>query len=89
MLSNFARTFCRWCAGTRICIDDVQIPRPPVSIMYPELTEIDLLSARLASIRQDISRRLWLVDTGVRTPAYEALIDRMSQLQYSSERRVG
>lgn len=42
---------------------------------------------RLAAIRADISGRLWRVNAGMESAAYNQLVDQMAQAQFAGERR--
>ena len=43
---------------------------------------------RLASIREDISTRLWPVMQGMSSPSFNELMDHMAQLQFQGEQRT-
>lgn len=43
---------------------------------------------RLATIRADISGRLWSINAGMESKVFNALMDQMALLQYNCEQRV-
>ena len=55
--------------------------------LYAPLSAIEKQSLRLAEIRGDISTRLRPVNAGMESVMFEAMIDDMSQLQFSAEKR--
>ena len=56
--------------------------------MYPPLSDIEMHSVRLADIRRDICERIWPVSRNMLHTAFESMMDDMSQLQFSSEKRA-
>lgn len=56
--------------------------------MYPPLSDLEMQGVRLADIRRDICERIWPVSRNMQRSAFESMMDDMSQLQFSSEKRA-
>ncbi len=54
----------------------------------PTPADVKSAQSRLASIREDISTRLWPVMQGMSSPAFNELIDHMALLQLTGEQRT-
>ena len=54
----------------------------------PTPAEIERAQLRVAAIREEISTRLWPVNSGMSTDMFNDLMDRMALLQYNFERRI-
>ncbi len=54
----------------------------------PTPTDVKRAQVRLAEIREDISTRLWPVNSGMSSDMFNDLMDRMALLQYNFEQRV-
>ena len=66
---------------------DVILPQPnPMSASTP--AEIKRAQQRIAAIREEISTRLWPVNSGMSSDMFNDLMDRMALLQYNFEQRV-
>ena len=50
--------------------------------------EIKRAQQRIAAIREEISTRLWPVNSGMNAEMFNDLMDRMALLQYNFERRT-
>ncbi len=50
--------------------------------------EIKRAQQRIAAIREEISTRLWPVNSGMSSEMFNDLMDRMALLQYNFEQRV-
>ena len=50
--------------------------------------DLERAHIRLASIREDISTRLWPVNAGMTSPDFNELMDQMALLQFNGEERV-
>ena len=50
--------------------------------------EIKRAQQRIAAIREEISARLWPVNSGMSSEMFNELMDRMALLQYTFEQRV-
>lgn len=54
----------------------------------PTPAEIKRAQLRVAAIREEISGRLWPVNSGMSTDMFNDLMDRMALLQYNFEQRI-
>jgi hypothetical protein len=54
----------------------------------PTPAELKRAQSRLAAIREDISTRLWPVNAGMSSHAFNELMDQMALLQFTFEQRV-
>ncbi|CAN5918872.1 hypothetical protein BH11GEM1_BH11GEM1_17100 [soil metagenome] len=54
----------------------------------PTPDELKRAQLRIAAIRDEISSRLWPVNSGMSTEMFNDLMDRMALLQYNFEQRI-
>jgi hypothetical protein len=57
-------------------------------MVSPTLAQIERAQLRLASIRDDISSRLWHINAGMASDVFNGLMDQMALLQFNCEQRV-